>query len=141
MAFVKIWVHFVWTTKKRHPFIQKIVKEKLINHIRENAISKDIYVDSMDGDKEHLHILISLSSSQSVADVARLLKDESSHWVNNSDLVQGQFEWQDEYFAVSVSESVVPKVRNYINRQEEHHRVKPFSEEYDEFMRKYGFHK
>ncbi len=141
MAFVKIWVHFVWTTKKRHPFIQKIVKEKLINHIRENAISKDIYVDSMDGDKEHLHALISLGSSQSVADVARLLKGESSHWVNNNDLVQGQFEWQDEYFAVSVSESVVPKVRNYINRQEEHHRVKPFSEEYDEFMRKYGFHK
>lgn len=141
MAFVKIWVHFVWTTKKRQPFIQKIVKEKLINHIKENAISKDIYVDLINGGKEHLHALISLGSSQSVADVAHLLKGESSHWVNKNDLVQGQFEWQDEYFAVSVSESVVPKVRNYIKTQEEHHRIKPFSEEYDEFMRKYGFHK
>lgn len=140
MAFVKVWIHFVWTTKKRQPFIQKIVKKKLINHIKENAISKDIYIDSINGDKEHLHALVSLGSSQSVSDVAHLLKGESSHWVNINDLVQGQFEWQDEYFAVSVSESAVPKVRNYIKTQEEHHRVKPFSEEYDEFMRKYGFH-
>lgn len=131
----------MWTTKKRQPFIQKIVKKKLINHIKENAISKDIYIDSINGGKEHLHVLISLGSSQSVADVAHLLKGESSHWVNKNDLVQGQFEWQDEYFAVSVSESVMPIVRNFIKTQEEHHRVKPFSEEYDEFMIKYGFHK
>ena len=50
-----------------------------------------------------------------------------------------KFEWQDEYFAVSVSESVIDKVRNYIKNQEEHHSKKTFQQEYDEFILKYGF--
>ena len=140
MAFIKIWVHFVWTTKKRQPFLTKDIKPKIISHIKENAINKEIYIDSIDGGKEHLHALISLGSKQSVSGVAQLLKGESSFWLNSEKLIKGKFEWQDKYFAVSVSESVVSKVREYIKNQEEHHRVKPFSEEYDEFMRKYGFH-
>jgi REP element-mobilizing transposase RayT len=57
------------------------------------------------------------------------------------DLIREKFEWQDEYFAVSVSESAVNRVRDYIKNQEEHHRKKSFQEEYDEFRRKYGFDK
>jgi putative transposase len=56
-------------------------------------------------------------------------------------LTPQKFEWQDEYFAVSVSESVLDKVRNYIKNQEEHHLKKSFQAEYDEFMSKYKFEK
>jgi len=52
-----------------------------------------------------------------------------------------KFVWQDEYFAVSVSESIVEKVRAYIRNQEEHHKKKTFQEEYDEFIEKFGFQK
>lgn len=52
-----------------------------------------------------------------------------------------KFEWQDEYFAVSVSESIIDKVRHYIKNQEEHHRQKTFQQEYNEFISKYGFKK
>jgi REP element-mobilizing transposase RayT len=52
-----------------------------------------------------------------------------------------KFGWQDEYFAVSVSESSVNRVRDYIKNQEEHHKKRSFQEEYNEFMRKYGFEK
>ncbi|MCH7764788.1 MAG: IS200/IS605 family transposase [Candidatus Marinimicrobia bacterium] len=141
MAFVKIWIHFVWTTKKRQPLITKRIKTKLINHIKENAVKKEIFIDSIDGGKEHLHVLISLGAKQSVSEVAQLLKGESSHWVNEQKLIKGQFVWQDEYFAVSISESDKQKVRKYIRNQKEHHRTRTFSEEYDEFMRKYGFAK
>ena len=141
MAFVKIWIHFVWTTKKRHPLITKRIKTKLINHIKENAVNKEIFIDSIDGGKEHLHVLISLGAKQSVSEVAGLLKGESSHWINKEKMIKGKFEWQDEYFAVSVSESAKQKVRKYIRNQKEHHRTRTFSEEYDEFMRKYGFAK
>ena len=141
MAFVKIWIHFVWTTKKRQAFITKRIKTKLINHIKENAVKKEIFIDSIDGGKEHLHVLISLGAKQSVSEVAQLLKGESSHWVNEQKLIKGQFVWQDEYFAVSISESDKQKVRKYIRNQKEHHRTRTFSEEYDEFMRKYGFAK
>jgi REP element-mobilizing transposase RayT len=70
-----------------------------------------------------------------------LLKGESSYWINRNNIFLKKFEWQDEYFALSVSESSVNRVRDYIKNQEEHHRKKSFHQEYDEFMSKYGFDK
>jgi REP element-mobilizing transposase RayT len=70
-----------------------------------------------------------------------LLKGESSFWINRSGLISSHFGWQDEYFAVSVSESMVPMVRKYIANQEEHHRRKRFQEEYDELVKRYGFNR
>lgn len=102
-------------------------------------MKKNIYIDSIEGGKEHLHTLISLGPKQAVSEVAQLLKGEVSFWINKEKLMKGKFEWQDKYFAVSVSESILPTVRKYIRNQEEHHRVKPFSEEYDTFIKKYGF--
>jgi REP element-mobilizing transposase RayT len=71
----------------------------------------------------------------------QLIKGESSFWINKNELTKEKFEWQDEYFAVSVSESMIDKVREYIKKQEEHHSTKTFQEEYDEFISKYGFKK
>jgi len=139
MAFVKIWIHFVWGTKSRKPLISKKLKPILISHIRRNVESKKIFIDSIDGGKDHIHILVSLGTNQSVSKVAHLLKGESSYWVNEQKLIRGKFEWQDEYFAVSVSESMLNKVQNYIKNQEEHHRSKTFIDEYDEFIKKYNF--
>ena len=139
MAFIKVWVHYVWTTKKRQSFLTENVKSKVIAHMKENALKKDIYLDSINGGKEHLHALISLGAKQSVSEVAQLLKGESSFWINKESLVKGKFEWQEKYFAISVSESVLPNVRKYIINQDEHHRVKSFSEEYNSFIEKYGF--
>lgn len=67
-----------------------------------------------------------------------LLKGESSHWINQKAMTKTKFEWQEEYIAVSVSESMLDRIRKYIYDQEEHHRKKSFAEEYDEFMKKYG---
>lgn len=67
------------------------------------------------------------------------IKGESSFWANNkTTLFDRKFEWADEYYAVSVSESQLPKVRNYIYNQEEHHRKITFEEEYEAFIRKHG---
>ncbi len=68
-----------------------------------------------------------------------LMKGESSFWINRQKLMKYKFEWQDEYFAVSVSESQVNAVRSYIQNQEKHHYNKTFQEEYDTFIEKYGF--
>lgn len=70
-----------------------------------------------------------------------LLKGESSYWVNKNNLIRQKFEWQDDYFAVSVSESLVTRTRAYIKHQEEHHRKKSFQEEFDEFILRFGFDK
>lgn len=68
-----------------------------------------------------------------------LLKGESSHWINKQNLLKEKFEWQKEYFAVSVSESALNRVRDYIKNQENHHKRKSYNDEYLEFIRKYKF--
>ena len=141
MPYIRIWIHLIWSTKNRERIITKELKTKLLAHIRENAKSKNIYIDFINSEPEHVHVTISLSSDQTISKVVQLIKGESSNWVNKNKLVSGLFEWQDEYIAVSVSESQINKVRDYIKNQEEHHRKRSFAEEYEEFIKKYGFTK
>lgn len=139
MPHVKVWLHFVWTTKNRLPVLTEDIRHQLFEHIRQNAKAKGIFIDHINGWLEHVHCLISLGTEQTISEVVRLLKGESSHWINSNNLVRGKFVWQHEYFAVSVSESGVDKVRDYIRRQEEHHRFKPFADEFDAMIEKFGF--
>ena len=139
MGYIKIWVHLVWTTKNREPLLTFEIKIQVLDHIVKNAVDKDIYIDFINGHLEHVHLLISLGSGQNIDKIVMLLKGESSFWINRNNRIRKKFEWQDEYFAVSVSESSVNRVRDYIKNQEEHHRKKSFQEEFDEFMRRYGF--
>ncbi|HKB85169.1 MAG TPA: IS200/IS605 family transposase [Ignavibacteriaceae bacterium] len=139
MPYIRIWIHLIWSTKNRERMITEGIKAKLLNHIRENAELKKIYLDFINCEPEHIHMTISMGSDQNISKVAQLLKGESSNWVNKNGLSKGHFEWQDEYIAVSVSESQINRVRDYIRNQEEHHRKKSFTEEYEEFIKKYGF--
>ncbi len=130
----------MFSTKNREPFLHSPeIRKKVWGHIKENALKKGIFIDFINGYSDHCHCLISLGSDQTISKVMQLIKGESSFWINKNKLCQGKFEWQDEYFAVSVSESMVNRVRNYIKNQEEHHSRKTFQEEYEEFIVKYGF--
>ena len=136
MPFVRIWVHLIWSTKNREKLIFPELKLALLDHLKSNAKEKNIWIDTINCVVDHVHALISLGAEQSISKVAMLLKGESSHWVNKHDLMKIKFEWQDEYIAVSVSESNIDEVQRYIQNQEEHHRKKSFVEEFDEFMKK-----
>ena len=141
MPFTKIWIHLIWATKNRYPFLTEQLLEKVISHINENAINKGIHIDFINGYKEHIHVLLSLKSDQSIAQVAHAIKGESSHWINQNNLTKSKFGWQEEYIALSVSKSMINKVRDYIKNQEEHHRKVGFTEEYNMFLKKNGFEK
>lgn len=138
-SYLKIWIHYIWSVKYRENVISKELKYILYDHIRSNAITKNIYIDHIDGTENHLHVLVSLKGDQTVSKVAFLLKGESSHWINSNKLTKNKFEWQNEYIAISVSESMVPKLRRYIQNQETHHKRRSFKEEYDMMFKKYGF--
>jgi REP element-mobilizing transposase RayT len=141
MAYIRIWIHCVWGTKKRIPFLNQTNKDVIINHIKANAKEKGIYLDFIIGHQEHIHCILSLNADQTLSKSIQLLKGESSFWINKNNLCPGKFEWSDEYFAVSVSESQINSVREYIKNQEKHHSIKSWDEEFKEFMDKYGFHK
>lgn len=133
MSWVRIWVHLVFSTKNREPLLTDNVRELVFDHIRQTAKEKNIYIKSINGWKDHCHCLISLNKDQSISKLVQQIKGESSAWINKSSVIKG-FNWQDDYFAVSVSESKLEKVIHYIDNQNEHHRFKSFAEEYTEFM-------
>ena len=142
MPFAKVYIHFVWTTKNRKQFLHsKELRETMWKHIRENAKKKGIFVDSVNGYSEHCHFMISMGTDQTIKGVMQLIKGESSFWFNKQKLIEPKFEWQNDYFAVSVSDSMITKVRAYIKNQESHHCKKLFKDEFDEFIDKYGFQK
>ena len=71
--------------------------------------------------------------------MSQLIKGESSFWLNNQKLLLDKFQWQDDYFAISVSQSQLSTVVNYIKKQEEKHGKESFLDEVDEFVKIYGF--
>jgi REP element-mobilizing transposase RayT len=109
------------------------------NHIKQNSYEKGIFIDIVNGYSDHCHCLISLGNEQTMSKVMQLIKGESAFWINRQGFLKEKFEWQDEYWAVGVSESIVPKVRAYISRQESHHQKKTWNDEFEEYLLKNGF--
>lgn len=138
MSWIRIWVHLVFSTKNREPHLNENIINNVINHIKANAVIKNIWIDCIGGYRNHLHCLISLNKEQSLSNIVQLIKGESSFWINKSNLLNQKFAWQDDYWAVSVSESHLNPVINYILNQKEHYKVKSFEEEIEDFMKKYG---
>lgn len=142
MPFIKVYIHFVWSTKNRFPFLNSLeLREKMWKHIKENGKEKGIFIDFVNGYSDHCHCLVSLKSDQTIQKVIQMIKGESAFWFNNQNFILEKFGWQDEYFAVSVSESMIENVRNYIRNQETHHSKKSFDDEYNKMIDVYGFQK
>jgi len=141
MPFVKVMIHAVWGTKSRQSLLIKDIRAFVFKHISENAALKNIYLDCINGAEDHVHVLFSLNKDLSISKTLQLIKGESSFWINKQDLIKPHFEWADEYYAVSVSESQLQNVRDYIFKQEEHHKKTTFEQECEEFIKKYGFDK
>ena len=120
----------MWSTKYRLPHLNSpSLRRKLWFHIKDNALENGIHVDYVSGFEDHCHCLVSMNATQTVSYVAQILKGESAHWMNENNFIKELFEWQDGYYAVSVSESNLKNVRNYIKNQEAHHKNISFIEE------------
>ena len=139
MPYVINWLHCVWGTKNRVRFLTGDIKKEVIKHILANASEKSIYISILNGSSEHLHCLLSLNHDMSLSKAMQLIKGESSHWMNKNSLTNQKFEWADEYYGVSISESDLSRVTKYIENQEIHHAGKSWDDEADEFMRNYSF--
>ncbi len=138
MPYTKIYLHIVWSTKDRKPLITKELKPLLLNHIIENSKTKIIFIDSINCVENHVNLLISLGIEQTLSKIMLLIKGESSYWVNKQKIIPNKFEWQDEYFAASVSYTSIANVRGYIAKQEEHHKKITFADEYKMFLEIHG---
>ena len=121
MPHTHIWVHAVWCTKGREPMLKKTVRSQLFAHILANARQMHLAIDTINGVEDHVHALLRLYPDQSIAWVIQLIKGEATHWINQNYITPWRFQWQEKYYAESVSESGLDRVRRYIQRQEIHH--------------------
>jgi REP element-mobilizing transposase RayT len=89
------------------------------------------------GMPDHVHLVVRTRPDIAVADLVRLVKANSSKWVNERPDSMGRFAWQEGYGAFSVSSSQLTGVCEYVRTQTEHHRTRTFQEEYIEFLRRH----
>ena len=137
MSSIKILVHCVWTTKNRIPYLRDQIRETAISHIRENAKQKGIFLDHINGYYEHLHALISMGGKQNISEIMQKIKGESSFWINKNNLTRTKFEWQDDFYAVSIGMDHLNNLREYIRNQVQHHSLASFEDEINNLIEEY----
>ena len=136
-TFTQLHIHSVFAVKYRAAVIKASFREELhryITGIVQHNGHKLLAINSM---PDHLHLFYGLHPGQSVSELMRLVKSDSSEWVNKHRFTPGKFHWQEGYGAFSNSRSQVDAVVGYILHQEEHHRKKTFREEYLQMLRDY----
>jgi REP element-mobilizing transposase RayT len=109
-----------------------------VSRLSDYAQTKYFYMKINHVNADHVHALVDLPTNLSIEELIQLLKGSSSHWINANNLLAGKFAWGRGYGAFSVSESNVNQVAQYIATQEEHHRIRTFSDEVREFIEKHG---
>ena len=126
MSLTSLHFHVVFSTKQRQPLINYAVRPDLHAYIGGIVRGLNGKAVMIGGVADHVHLLISLPSSLSVAECLRIVKANSSRWMNERGHV---FSWQTGYSAFTLSTSLMPKVAEYIRDQEEHHKRRTFQEE------------
>ena len=131
----QLYVHLVFGTKYRRPYINETVEKSLhayIAGILKNLESPALKINSM---PDHIHILFRLSKNYALAKVVEEVKKQSSKWMKQQG-VRG-FTWQGGYGAFSVSSYKLEVVTNYIIRQKEHHKIVSYKDEVEKFIKEY----
>ncbi|MEM0518396.1 MULTISPECIES: IS200/IS605 family transposase [Aequorivita] len=137
-TYTQIHIQVIFAVQNRQSLIKPQWKDELYKYITGIVQSYNHKVLQINGMPDHIHILFGMRPTQSISDLMKKLKQDSSKWINNKGFVNGKFSWQEGYGAFSYSRSHVPKVIKYIANQEEHHKSKTFGEEYLEILKESG---
>src|SRR5690606_21753566 len=128
-TYTQIHIQAVFAVQNRQSLINPEWKDELYKYITGIIQSYDHKVLQINGMPDHIHIFFGMRPSQSLSDLMKQLKQDSSKWINTNGFADGKFSWQAGYGAFSYSKSDVPRIIKYIANQEEHHKIKSFDEE------------
>src|SRR5512147_2966638 len=121
MIWTRIWIHILFSTIDEKPLIDSPEeRRKLYDHLKQYSIKNRIWIDTINGHKEHIHCLLSLGKDQTITELVTLIKQESLNWLNNNNIKD--VIWQNDYWAVSIGECDLSVIRDQINNQEIFHK-------------------
>ncbi len=120
--------HYIWGTKNKLPLLTPTIEARLYPYIGYKCKELGYSLHAVNGTQDHIHILLSLTPSILVAEVAKNLKGSSSHYINKETDLGEVLYWQDGYGVITIREIEIPKVARYIKQQKEHHTCGKLSE-------------
>jgi REP element-mobilizing transposase RayT len=135
-SFAALQCHVVFSTKHREAWLKTEVRPRLFEYVGGILRNQSSPLLAAGGMPDHIHLLVSLSRTAAIADIVRVVKSNSSAWLQQTIGLQG-FHWQDGYAAFSVSHSNIEQVRAYLANQEQHHRGQSFQDELRELLRRH----
>jgi REP element-mobilizing transposase RayT len=135
-TYTQCYFHLVFSVKNRDALIRREWKdelEKYITGIVQNHRHKMLAIGTM---PDHVHILTGYNVNQLIPDLVEEIKTSSNTFIKVKRLSKFKFEWQKGYGAFTHSHSQIDLVAKYILSQEEHHKKRPFRDEYFEILKK-----
>ena len=138
-SFTSCLVHCVWSTKNRESCLTLDLRERLWPYLGGIAKQNQMKTLAIGGASDHVHMLLSLPATLSVAKAMQFLKGNSSKWIRETFPKMHLFAWQEGYGAFSVGVSGVDRTVSYIRNQAEHHRTRTFRDEIVVILQKHGF--
>ena len=136
-TYSQINIHCVFAVKGRENMITDRFRDNLHKYMSGILKNDNVFLLSIGGWRDHVHVFFELPTSLRVSDLMRDLKAVSSKWINDNRFVKGKFQWQEGYGAFSYSRSQRNEVIQYILNQEKHHQLKTFKEEYLDMLMKF----
>ncbi|PKL84007.1 MAG: transposase [Ignavibacteriae bacterium HGW-Ignavibacteriae-3] len=137
-TYSQLYVHIIFSVKGREPLIKDSIKNELYAYIGGIIKNKGQKPIAINGTADHIHILVGFKPDKSISELVREIKSNSSKYVNENKFLPVKFHWQEGFGAFTYSHSQITTVANYIARQDEHHKRKDFTTEYEDFLKKFN---
>ncbi len=137
-TYTNLLYHIIFSTKNRLPLICESFQPDLYQYIGGTIRGERGILIEIGGMPDHIHLLAKFKTNIAISDMLRIIKANSSKWINEHWDNEQRFAWQDGYGAFTVSESQLPHVVQYIRSQKSHHQKKTFQHEYLEFLKQHN---
>ena len=137
-TYTQFHIQTIFAVQNKQSLIHKEWKEELYKYMTAIIQNEGHKLLQINGVSDHVHILMGMRPIQSISELIKKVKGESSKWINEKGFSKFRFSWQQGYGAFSYSKSQVPSVIKYIQNQEKHHSQKTFLEEYKSLLDAFG---
>ena len=133
-SLAKVYIHIVFSTKNRQPWITDEIRHRLYAYLGKVCTDQKFPLHQIGGMEDHLHLLVELPRTITIAKIVELVKSHSSRWVKQNFSTYPDFSWQSGYGVFSVDRRTFDAAKQYIANQPEHHKKRGFQEEYLELL-------